>query len=237
MKIADLCIHQPSYWPWLGLLDKIAKSRDFILLDNAQVSKGTYQYRNIFYCEGKAKHLTLPTRIHLGDTFNDLTFNNTNGAINHFDVLKNYYRKARYHDEIMEVIEPLYSVSYIKPIDLLIATMRASMTILEIDSAFYLASSYLVEGKKGDMVLNLCKQHGASSYLAGQGSKNYMAAYLDKFHNNGLEVLWHQFQHPIYQQNPNEDFVVGLSCLDILFFNGIERSRQIFWDNVAKQVV
>ena len=42
-------IYQPTYWPWLGLLDKISKSELFVILDSVNVSKGSFQYRNKFF--------------------------------------------------------------------------------------------------------------------------------------------------------------------------------------------
>ena len=49
MKIS---IHQPSYWPWLGLLHKIRLSDADVILDNVNISKGSFQYRNQFLCNG-----------------------------------------------------------------------------------------------------------------------------------------------------------------------------------------
>jgi len=231
-KIADLCIHQPSYWPWFGLLDKIAKAKDFILLDNVQVSKGSHQYRNIFYCNGKSKYLTIPVKMHLGDRFCDLKFLDTANITEHLNKLDQYYKLAPFHDEIIELINPIYTTHYDSPLSLLIATMQKSMDILGIDTSMYLSSSYKVEGKKGDLVLALCVAHGAKSYLAGRGSYDYMQSYISSFNKAGIKVIWHNFSHPVYQQFSNHQFISGLSCLDPLFFIGIQKTREIFWNNV-----
>lgn len=54
-------IHQPSYFPWLGLLHKINSSDTFILLDDVQLSDSAFQHRNIFLSnDGKVKYLTIP---------------------------------------------------------------------------------------------------------------------------------------------------------------------------------
>ena len=232
MKIADLCIHQPSYWPWLGLLDKIAKTKEFILLDDVQVSKGTYQYRNQFYCNGKAKILTIPTKIHLGYTFCDLQFLDGANIIDHLYILDQYYKHAPFHREIIELIAPIYNQHFESPLSLLIATIQKSMELLGINTPMYLSSSYKEQGRKGDLVLALCIAHGANSYLAGSGSYEYMQEYLYKFQSAGITVLWHNFIHPIYPQIPNYKFISGLSCLDLLFFMGVQKAREIFWNNV-----
>ena len=41
-------IHQPSYFPWLGWMDKINKCDQFILMDEVQLSDRAYQHRNLF---------------------------------------------------------------------------------------------------------------------------------------------------------------------------------------------
>lgn len=235
MKIADLCIHQPSYWPWLGLLDKVAKCKDYIILDDVQISKGTFQYRNIFLCDGKIKYLTIPARIHLGYTFRDITFNAMTNIRDHINSLINYYRKAKHLDDVLEIILPIYDFNYERPIELLVQTIKTSLFMFDIDTRLFLSSDYRYIGSKGEMVLDLCKKHGANSYLAGQGSKSYMGDYLRKFTEEGISVFWHNFSHPVYSQQNQDSFIPGLSCLDLLFNNGIERSREIFWNNVQKQ--
>ena len=69
-----LSIHQPSYWPWLGLLSKIARSDHYIILDDVPANKASYQYRNQFFCNGKEKIITLPVNYHSDTPINQLMF-------------------------------------------------------------------------------------------------------------------------------------------------------------------
>ena len=55
-----VCAHQPSYFPWLGLLDKIAKSDLYIFEDEVQMNVRAYQHRNIFLRnDGTVSYLTV----------------------------------------------------------------------------------------------------------------------------------------------------------------------------------
>lgn len=227
------CIHQPSYWPWLGLLDKIAKSDTFILLDEAQVSKGTYQYRNIFWCNGKAKFVTLPVTFNLGMSFNEMNFSNDLWKDDHLAKFRNYYLKAPYFGEVFEPVSRLYQLNFKKPIDLLIEIMSFSFDILGINVKLLRSSSFGLNGKKGEMVLNLCKQVSARQYLAGRGSYEYMQEYLHLFQQENIEVVWHSFKHPVYTQSSKYPFQEGLGCLDLFFFEGFENSKKIFWENIT----
>ncbi len=56
-------IHQPSYFPWLGLLDKIEKSNAFIILDTVQFNDNAFQSRNIFLNHnGETQYLSIPVQ-------------------------------------------------------------------------------------------------------------------------------------------------------------------------------
>jgi len=227
------CLHQPSYFPWLGLLDKIAKTDVFVLLDDTQLSKGTYQYRNIFLHEGQPKFLTLPLKMKLGAKFCELEFRDSNWRDEHLVKLQNYYLKAPFFKEIYPLLQSFYAVPYRSPLDALISSMRFCMDQLQIPTSFVLKSSLPpIVGQKGEMVLNTCLALGATDYLAGQGSYNYMQEYLDAFKNSGIQVHWHRFIHPVYQQNPQYPFVMGLSCLDALFYLGTVGAKLLFWDNL-----
>ena len=46
-------IHQPSYWPWLGHLNKIINSEHHIILDDVDIKRKSFQYRNFFNNNGK----------------------------------------------------------------------------------------------------------------------------------------------------------------------------------------
>jgi hypothetical protein len=101
-------IHQPSLFPWLGLLDKIAKTNLFVLLDHVKVVKGTNQYRNQFYCNGLKKFLTLPINLHSNSTFLNTELKHYNWIEEHLEKLHNYYRKADFFNEIFKEVEVLY---------------------------------------------------------------------------------------------------------------------------------
>lgn len=228
-------IHQPSYWPWLGLLDKIAKSNKFILLDNVQIVKGSYQYRNIFYCNGKAKFVTIPLNLKLGMNFNEVSFRDNSWKTDHLNKFHNYYNKSPFYEIVYSDLENFYKQEFHRPIDLLKETMLFSFNKLNIKVEMLLSSEFNVEGQKGDMVLNLCKAVNATEYLAGRGSYEYMQEYLHKFEQANIKVKWHSFKHPVYKQFQRFPFIPGLGVLDIFFFEGYENSKQIFWRNVNNE--
>ena len=53
-------IMQPTYLPWLGYFDLIARSDIFVFLDDVQFSYRSWQQRNRILDLGKEKMLTVP---------------------------------------------------------------------------------------------------------------------------------------------------------------------------------
>ena len=55
-----LSAHQPSYLPWLGYLDKMAKADVFVVMDDLQYEKENFQNRNRVKLNNGAGWLTVP---------------------------------------------------------------------------------------------------------------------------------------------------------------------------------
>ena len=77
------------------------------------------------------------------------------------------------------------------------------------------ASNLLALGKKGDLVLNICKELNAKEYLSTIGSKDYLEDYRDSFEDAGIKITYHDYTHPIYKQKGN-NFLPNLSILDLI---------------------
>jgi len=231
MKIS---IHQPSLFPWLGLLDKIARTESFVFLDDVAANKASYQYRNQFFCTGSSKFISLPVNYSLGIKLNELKYKNNLWADDHLNKLKNYYLKTPFFEEIFAELQLFYAQNKDKePIEFLIQSMHFSFQLFGINVKTLRSSQIKYYGTKGELVLSICRALNADTYLSGQGAKDYLDdGILNKFRLSGINLEWHSFVHPKYPQHHKFDFVEGLSCLDILFFNGITKSKEIFWNSI-----
>lgn len=225
-----VCIHQPSYWPWLGLIDKISKSDVFVILDHVQANKASNQYRNMLLCNGKPAFVTLPVNYHLGIGINELEFTNDSWKTKHIEQIVNYYRKSPYLKEVLNMVSYIYeSNQFVKPIDVIVETMKVTLQKMRIDVEIILSSDLSVFGHKGELVFDICQKLMADLYISGQGAKAYMdEELLNKFKINGIQIEWQHFDHPTYKQYGTDEFVSGLSCLD-LFINDLPLSSSIFY--------
>ncbi len=230
-----LSIHQPSYFPWLGLLDKIAKSDIYMVMDEVQLSDSAFQNRNLFLsADGKTKYLSIGFNKngYMARRFCDLEISQPDWQEKHLNTLNAYYGKHRFYSEVLPHIAPVFRNAYTLLVDPVVASMRISMQLLGIPTAIISQHEldYDRTTRKNDLVLALVQAAGADVYLAGTGSKAYMQ--LETFAAQGIQVNFNHFVHPVYPQKNTQKFEPGISCLDLLFNVGIEHARKIFWQAV-----
>ena len=225
-------IHQPSYFPWLGLLHKIANSDLYVVMDEVQLSDSAYQQRNIFLsADGKVKYLTIPFNKsgYLQRPFKELEIKDGTWRKRHLDFIRNSYRKHPYFDEIYPALESYFARDYAYLIDAVMASMRMSLGFFGIATRIEMQSQMAYDrlSKRGDLVVSLVIASGADCYLSGTGGKEYLDE--AKF-SDGLALKYNNFLHPTYLQKNSSDFVPGLACLDVLFNLGLCEARSFFND-------
>ena len=70
-------IHQPEYIPWLGFFKKMMNSELFVLLDDVQFEKKSWQNRNRIRTKNETVFLSVPVHAHLDSKLNDVKIDNT----------------------------------------------------------------------------------------------------------------------------------------------------------------
>ncbi|HEY9168510.1 MAG TPA: WbqC family protein [Lutibacter sp.] len=234
MKVA---IHQPHYFPWLGYLNKMAKVDKFILMDDVQITDSSNMYRhNLLTMNGVTKYITIPflKANYKNKFFNQLLINKTvDWQKNHTNFIRENYQKAPFYEEIWPIISFIFEKNYIYLTEVTVDTIILLKNIFNISTEIILQSqlNYPKESKKNQLVLDLCIAIDADYYLSGNGAKKYME--LEPFINHGIAVEYQNFKLNEYHQfTSHNEFISGLSSLDILFNLGIEQSRAFFWENI-----
>jgi hypothetical protein len=230
--------HQPSYFPWLGLLDKIAKSDLYILLDEVQLADRAYQHRNIFSnTEQQIKYLTVPIlkKGYRSKSIKELKTSGSQWQKKHRSFLILNYNKAPYFEQIYGQIEAIFRKKYVYLIDVLLDSMAASFELFKIETPIELQSviPHDKTARKTSLILSLVQSMQASVYLSGTGARAYLS--LRDFKKRNIEVKFNDFKSFSYPQHHfrQGNFHEGLSCLDMLFNLGIENSRKLFWHNAG----
>ena len=78
-----------------------------------------------------------------------------------------------------------------------------------------LSSTLIKSGKKEKLLLDICKQLGAKTYVSPPSSREYLDS-SNIFNQANISLEYFNFEHPIYNQL-NEKFVSHMSIIDLLF--------------------
>ncbi len=209
-------IHQPHYFPWLGLVAKIACSDVFIILNSVQFEKNGWQNRTRYSTSGGLKFLTLPIR-HTGivsntKTIREIELADIRATQKHWQTLRQRYRREPGWPRIAERLEEILVREYDQLLPVALATTRLTLELFAIKPRLVLASALGVPGSKTDRLVNLVKAVRATHYLSGAGAKEYLEPEL--FKRAGLQLSYQEFTHPIYQQLDGVGFMPGAFALE-----------------------
>ena len=229
MKIC--AIHQPNFFPWLGYFDKIRRSHKFVVLDNVQYPKtgsGTWSNRvAVVDNDGKRSWITAPiVRKHGVWNINETEFQNSPWRKKILHNLQTNYARARYFSELKEAIFELVEHPSNDLVEYNFNAISVICTLLNIDISdkIVFASTLNTDSSSTQRLIDITKQIGGSAYLAGGGASGYQEDQL--FGDQGIELIYQNFEHPIYEQANTSEFVAGLSVIDYLFNCGIRRASE-----------
>lgn len=211
-----VAIHQPEHLPWLGFFEKLRRVDLFVLLDDVQFSKGDFQNRNRVKGAAGVQWLTVPVVHRFPQKINEVEIAGDDWRENHWKTIVSCYGRTPYFAEVAPSLERLYHEPWRKLTDFNLAAIKLLATLLRIDTKMILSSDVDVAGEKSELVLNICKHVGASAYYSGVMGKTYLRR--DAFEQAGIELMFQDFQHPIYQQlfMKQQGFVPNLSVVDLL---------------------
>jgi hypothetical protein len=222
-------ISQPAYFPWLGYFDRMAQSDIAIVLDNVMLersSKTRFTNRNRIRTESGAIWLTVPVKTAgigqplISDAELDLE---QKWAQKHFRSLAQFYGHTPYFSDHRNWLEHFYSRPWTHLAPLLRESTGYLLDKLQIRPQLLFSSELNVIGQKHELILNLCKHVGATTYLSGPFGRDYLDA--EAFLAAGIELKFHDYQHPVYSQ-AYQPFEPYMSVVDLLFNCG-DSSRQI----------
>lgn len=228
-----VAIHQPDFFPWLGMFDKIIKSDLFVLYDSCrndsklgwtkrvQLTKG-YDVRWL----GFAMH-----RVHRNaegyyprlceHRIRDFEKN----RLRHLRIIEAEYRYAPFFDKVMPYLQELYAYHTEILTEFNIYCILSLCRELYISRPMIRSSTLHVGSAKNEAHVEIIEKVGGNIYLSGQGARAYMID--EVYRKHGIEVRYQQFTHPTYPQFNRGDFVPGLSIIDALMNIGFEGVRAI----------
>ena len=179
MKIA---IHQPAYFPWLGYLEKIKNSDQFIYLDTVSFSKNSFDNRNRIPDEkNRSKWLTVPIKNsgRLGQIYTDCEPDNYNWLVSHLDILKQRYSSEKYFNvyfpKLCDYFKKIDKSMNLADINFILLKFFLESFEIKLKNPIVRMSEFKhIKGKGSDLILNICRNFKADEYYSGRKGFDYL---------------------------------------------------------------
>jgi hypothetical protein len=216
-----LSINQPAYFPWLGYFERIASSDVHIILDHVQFEKNSMTNRNKVKTSQGWAWLTVP--VCSKGEFGDLSISSLKISQNkkwkkkHWNTIRAAYSKTPFFNEHSEFFEEIYSKEWDKLEPLMNEITNYLLDALSISTKIIRSSELDPKESKSELILELCKKAGATTYLSGPFGRDYLD--LIQFQEHGIDLQFQDYQHPTYKQMHGE-FLPYMSTIDLLFNEG-----------------
>ena len=234
LKNKVVSIMQPTYLPWLGYFHLINLSDIFVIYNNTQLVKRSWQTRNRIKTANGELFLTIPIkkteeRDKLKIKKAEINYSNIDWRHKHLMSINQAYKKAPFFESIYPIIEEFYKESPKYLVDLTIPIIVKIIDLLKIKTKIMFSDEIKFNGNKDDALISICKNLGAEKYLSVKGSMDYILADNNLFEKNKIELKWHNFSHPEYKQ-VHGDFVPKMGVIDTLFNIGIDETALLIRD-------
>jgi hypothetical protein len=219
-------IHQPNFFPWMGFFDKINKSDQFIFLTGSTRSKNDkYLTRTKVLNNTKSQYLSVPLGIKQISIKQLMMPADNRWKVKILNIIKESYRSSNYFDEVYDNIEELLMCEYEYFSDYSINIIKFLISKFNIDTELHIDTDFNQDfGVSNQRNISLCKKVGGDIYLSGSGAKVYNDNKL--YSENSLDLIYQDYVAPTYVQMSNE-FISGLSIIDVLFNCGFEGAEKL----------
>lgn len=210
-------IHQPEHLPWLGFFHKLCRADIVVILDNVQFSKNYFQNRNRIIGSAGPMWLAVPvlTKGHTSKKLNEMEIlPQTTWKKKYIRTLEQVYGRHPHFSFLSEGLLPIFWKEWRFLVDLNMAVIEWFLNWLDFRKPVHMASTLDVSGAKSELLLEICRAVNATSYLSGPSGRDYLEERL--FQKSGISVDYHDFEHPVYYQKGQEDFVSHLSTVDLI---------------------
>jgi hypothetical protein len=207
-------IHQPAYLPWPGYLARIAASELFVFLDTVQFEKRSFINRNRIKTGNGSLWLTVPVRArgHRDKTLMEIEVDNEQGwSRKHLRAIERCYRRAPYFGLNFDRLAAILTPPQDRLVELCFRQLHFWLDEFGIRTPVVRSSDLRVTGRKSELMLNLCRHTGATTYLSGPLGRGYIQE--ERFAASGIAVEFHRYVPPEYPQLHGA-FIPALSTVD-----------------------
>jgi len=230
-------IMQPYFLPYIGYLQLIANSDEFIFFDEVQYNTRSWMNRNRILHPNKNisyQYISVPIKKHSqGTLIKDVIINYIEKWENKILGQITMYKKlnAPFYRETRALLIELFNKKYTSFLELCIESIKRICNYLEIDFKYEIASNITYRkdliNEPGDWALAISKRLKAETYINPYGG--YEIFDEEKFNNSNINLRFLKPNLSAYKQSKRTDFFKGLSIIDILMFNSKKEIKDMLF--------
>jgi hypothetical protein len=225
-----VAIHQPNFFPRLKILQKLATADLWIVLDSVQYCAREWQNRTRIvtaYDSSVGFWFTIPVHRPRGQSTiikNTIAVPPVGFGGRLEKILRHAYRKSPYWNEIESLSHKFLDCNWNGSLtDICINTTLPFLCSDNKKPELLYSSKLKCEGRSSKLIAAICKEVGATEYLADSGA----ATYLDINDFEGITVSWQQWQEPDVAPQSSEKWR-NISPLNYL--------AQVGWDSFSYHI-
>jgi len=218
---------QPTYLPWAGYFNLIAKADVFVFLDDAQFQKNSWHNRNRLLVNHSPYWITVPVhRKALAQSIKDTEINTTQRwRKKHINLLKQVYSKHPFAKDVLDLCSVIEQDNITHLAELNIILIQWLLRKLNIQTEIFVSSAIGIQGKRTTRIIELLKQLQADCYLSPKGAMEYLEE--DGFADQtAINLVYQEFNPAPYPQHHHQPFESQLSIVDVAANIGWEATKQ-----------
>lgn len=212
-----LGIMQPYFMPYLGYWQLMAAVDKYVVYDDVNYIKRCWISRNnILLNKGRylftislnsASQNKLINEISIKDDFVKFT-----------KTLTSAYSKAPYYNNVMALMSDICNYNDLTLSKFIKHSFDVILNYLNVGTELIMSSDLEKNNslKGQEKIIHICQILQADTYINAIGGRELYNK--EEFHNAGVNLYFLQSELPPYKQF-NNDFIAGLSIIDVLMFN------------------
>lgn len=220
-------IMQPTFLPWAGYFNLIARSDYFIFLTDAEFSKGSWHNRNQILIEGKKAWLTCPVEHNgLHSLLNAISLKpGLQWRQKMARTLVQNYGKAPFFSETTFIIDTIVGSVGLSLAELNIELIRQISNRIFITSEFSESEHLHINLNRSKKLEALIMDKKCSTYLSPVGAKSYL--FEDGvLPTKSIDVVFQDYVPREYKQFKAQQFVSHLSIFDVIANLGLSAAGE-----------
>jgi len=223
-----LAIIQPYFMPYIGYFQLLNAVDKVVIYDNIEYTKKGWFNRNRISLNGNIHTFTIPIKkdsdyLNVDQRF--LAENAEKEIVKTLAQIRQNYSETPFFNDIYPVIESCFLCKEKNLSGFIFNSIVQLTSLLQITTELIASSTVLVDHslRKEEKVMGICRQLKADVYYNSIGGTSLYNK--NEFAENGITIKFLKTRDIHYQQTEN-NFFPNLSIIDVLMFNGVDKTRQ-----------